>query len=405
MIGARIRKPLKPRVPERGPAGESPVSADTGSWLTISVDRAALEHNMRVFRRLVVQPTRLLAVVKADAYGHGLLLAAEAFLAGGADLLGVHSLAEAMALRAGGLTVPVLVLGPVSGREAAVAATADIEITLPGLDLLHEICADLGSRPLRAHLKVDTGVNRQGLRLQEWPAARTALLACPQLQLVGLSSHFADIEDTTEHEFAEEQMARFEEFAALMAVDGFAGLQRHMTCSAAALLWNRTHGDIARVGIAAYGVWPSRETLVSVRQRGRQEVSLRPALSWRVRVSQVRDVPAGETVGYGRAWKAMTDSRIAVLPVGYSDGWPRALSGRAHVLIRGCRAPLVGRICMNLCMADVTHVPDAAGGDEAVLLGAQGAETITPEMLAAHLGTIPYEVLTLPGATWRRVDP
>ena len=160
---------------------------------------------------------------------------------------------------------------------------------------------------------------------------------------------------------------------------------------------------MARVGVSAYGVWPSKETRVSFRERGRPEIELKPAVTWKVRLSQVRDVPAGETVGYGRVWKAMTDSRIAVLPVGYSDGWPRNLSGRGHVLVRGRRAPLVGRICMNLCMVDVTHVPGAQAGDEAVLLGRQENEVITPEMLAADLGTIPYEILTLPRATWTRV--
>jgi alanine racemase len=371
-------------------------------WLTIAVDRSALIHNIGVFRRLVARPTRIMAVVKANAYGHGLLLAAEAFLAGGADLLGVHGFAEARALREGGLTAPILVLGPASGSEAVAAAAMDVEIILPGLELIREVTAALGGHSLRAHLKVDTGVNRQGLRLAEWPQAREILTTCPGLELVGLSSHFADVEDTTDHGFALEQMARFEEFAAVLKADGHPALQRHMTCSAATLLWERTHGDIARVGISAYGVWPSRETLVSVRQRGREEVELRPALTWQVRISQVREVPAGETVGYGRSWKAMSDARIAILPVGYSDGWPRALGGRAHVLVRGRRAPLVGRICMNLCMVDVTQVPGACAGDTAVLLGRQGDEVITPEMLASHLGTIPYEILTMAGPSWTR---
>jgi alanine racemase len=369
-------------------------------WLTVAVDRSALMHNIGVFRQLVKPPTRVMAVVKANAYGHGLLLAAEAFLAGGADLLGVHSLAEARALRTGGVTAPIIILGPVSGSEAVTAAALDVEITLPGLALLREVSQALGQTPLRCHLKVETGVNRQGLRLSEWSAAREVLGGSAGLQLVGLSSHFADIEDTTDHAFAEQQMAKFDAFAAIVEKDGFPDLQSHMSCSAANLVWNRTHRDIARVGVSAYGVWPSGETLVSVRQRGREEVSLRPAVTWQVRISQVREVPAGETVGYGRSWKAMTDSRIAVLPVGYADGWPRALGGRGYVLIGGRRAPLVGRICMNLCMVDVTQIPSVQAGDPAVLLGAQADERITPEMLAGHLGTIAYEVLTLPGPSW-----
>ena len=370
------------------------------AWLTVEVDRSALSRNITVFRRLVGPSTRLMAVVKADAYGHGLLIASDAFLAGGADLLGVHSVAEAARLRAGGVIAPILVLGPVNRTEAETAVQLEVEITVASLPACRA-AADSGG-PLQVHLKVETGVNRQGLVEAEINEAVELLRASPAVEVVGLSSHFADIEDTTDHTFAKAQMARFAGYRDSLAAAGLDGLALHMSCSASALLWDRSHRDIARVGISAYGVWPSKETLVSVRQRGREEVALEPAVTWRVAVSQVRLVPAGETVGYGRSWKAMTDSRIAVLPVGYSDGWPRALSGGGHVLIRGRRAPLVGRVCMNLCMVDVTHIPDAEAGDQAVLLGSQGEEIITPEMLAEILGTIPYEVLTLPGPTWTR---
>jgi len=378
------------------------VTEATEAWLTIEVDRSALSRNIAVFRRLVGPPNRLMAVVKADAYGHGLLLASKAFLAGGADMLGVHSVAEASRLRAGGLSDPILVLGPATTREARAAAELEVEITLASLAACRA-AVDCG-KPLRVHLKVETGVNRQGLVEGEIDAAVSVFRSAPAITVVGLSSHFADIEDTTDHVFAEAQMVRFAKFRDMLSDAGYQGLVTHMSCSAAALLWDRSHHDIARVGIGAYGVWPSKETLVAVRQRGREEVTLSPAVTWRVAVSQVRRVPAGETVGYGRSWKAMTDSRIAILPVGYSDGWPRALSGRGHVLIRGRRAPLVGRICMNLCMADVTHIPETEAGDPAVLLGRQGDDIITPEMLADLLGTIPYEVLTLPGPSWTRVS-
>ncbi len=372
----------------------------TGAWLTIEVDRSALSRNIAVFRRLVGPSTRLMAVVKADAYGHGLLIASEVFLAGGADLLGVHSVAEAVRLRDGGIVAPILVLGPVNRNEAETAAGLGVEITVGSLPACRA-AAECGGA-LKVHLKVETGVNRQGFVEAEIDEAVKILGSATDVEVVGLSSHFADIEDTTDHEFAEAQMARLAGYQDNLAAAGFDSLALHMSCSAATLLWDRSHRDIARVGISAYGVWPSKETLVSVRQRGREEVALDPAVAWKVIVSQVRLVPEGDTVGYGRSWKAMTDSRVAVLPVGYSDGWPRALSGGGHVIIRGRRAPLIGRICMNLCMVDVTHIPDAKAGDPAVLLGSQGEEIITPEMLAGLLGTIPYEVLTLPGPTWTR---
>lgn len=367
-------------------------------WLRIEVDSAALAQNIRTLRLSVNAGTAVMAVVKANAYGHGLLLAADAFLEGGADWLGVHSVAELHALRAGGIAAPVLVLGPATAAEVASAADLGAEFTVGSLAMLREL-AHLHS-PVAIHLKVETGVNRQGITEAELDAALAVIRAKDVLRLKGLSSHFADIEDTTDHAFALAQIKRFEGYRTALAEAGYPDLLHHMSCSAATLLWDRTHRSVARLGISAYGIWPSRETLVSVRQRGRREVELRTALTWKVRIAQVRNVPAGETVGYGRAWKAMTDSRIAVLPVGYSDGWPRALGGRCHVLVGGKRAPLVGRICMNLCMVDVTHIPAAEAGHDAVLLGRQGDEEITAEMLAGHLGTIAYEVVTLPGSTW-----
>ncbi len=372
-----------------------------GTWLKVEVDHSALRHNMEILRQVVVPEARTMAVVKANAYGHGLLPAARAFLEGGADMLGVHSVAELLQLRSGGIAVPVLVLGPADAREVLSAAGPNTGFTVGSLGMLE----DLARLPVSVavHLKVETGVNRQGITEQELEAALRVIKESGNLDLVGVSSHFADIEDTTDHEFATGQMERFEGYRRRLSEAGFRELEHHMSCSAAALLWDRTHRSVARLGISAYGIWPSRETLVSVRQRGRPELDLRPALTWKVRIAQIRGVPAGQTVGYGRAWKAMTDSRIAVLPVGYADGWPRALSGRAHVLIGGKRAPLVGRICMNLCMADVTCIPDARAGRDAVLLGRQGDEVITAETVAGWLGTIPYEVLTLPRETWRRI--
>lgn len=370
------------------------------SWLTVTVDRAALSGNMQAFRSLVGADTRLMAVVKADAYGHGLLIAARAFLEGGADVLGVHSLGELRGLRDGGIGAPVLVLGPLAAHEVAAAAELGAEITVGSVAALHEAAA--ADVPCRLHLKVETGVNRQGIVEDELEICLGVLAGAEQCRLVGLSSHFADVEDTTDHAFAQAQMDRFAAWRQALADAGHGALTSHMSCSAAVLVWDRTHGDLARVGVAGYGVWPSRETRVALRQRGREELRLQPALTWSVRVSQVRHVPRGETVGYGRTWKAMTDSRVAVLPVGYADGLPRRLGDRGHVLLHGRRAPLVGRVCMNLCMVDVTNVPQAAAGDEAVLLGRQGEEIITAEMLADQLGTIAYEVLTLPGDTWTR---
>lgn len=375
-------------------------------WLRIVVDRAALRHNMAEFRRHVPGSARLLAVVKSDAYGHGLLTAASAFLEGGADMLGVHSAREAQLLRKGGVAAPILVLGPLDRDGALLAGRLGVEITVPSVSGAHAASAAASAidRDLRVHLKVETGVNRQGIVEDELDDVLEILSGEPNVHLVGLSSHFADIEDTTDHAFAHAQSDRFKRWRAELAGRGVADPCVHMSCSAAAILWPDAEAGLVRVGISGYGIWPSRETLVSARDRRVVDLDLKPAISWRCLVSQVRTVPAGETVGYGRRWKAPVESRVAVLPVGYADGYPRALSGCAHVLLGGMRAPVVGRICMNLTMVDVTHIPGVESGDEAVLLGRQGDEAVTAEDLAGWLGTIPYEVLVMPGGSWARSE-
>jgi alanine racemase len=370
-------------------------------WLQVRVDTGALQANLESLRRIAPPPARLMPVVKSEAYGHGLELAGRAFAAAGADWLGVHAVAEAVRLREAQVTVPILVLGPATRDEVAQAHGLGCDVTVASLAAL-EAAAAAGAA--RVHLKVETGVNRQGIVEDELPAVLAILSDHPALELVGLTSHFADIEDTTDHGFATRQQERFAAWCARIDEATDRTPLRHMSCSAAALLWPGTHHDLVRVGIAAYGVWPSRETLVSARAEGRADLVLQPAMTWTVRISQVRTVPAGETVGYGRTWRAPVASRIAVLPIGYADGYLRGLAGRAHVLIGGERAPLRGRICMNLCMTDVTHIAGATAGQEAVLLGAQGDDTITPEQMADWLGTIPYEILTLPRETCIRVE-
>jgi len=374
------------------------VSPRDEAWLRIDVDHDALVRNMTAFRDLVPRSTRLLAVVKADGYGHGASLAARAFLAGGADILGVHSLAEARALRADGVESPVLVLGPATAAECAAAAQLDLELTVGSLNACEQVAAS--GAPARIHLKVETGVNRQGLVEHELKRALAVLESAPTVRLVGVSSHFADIEDTTDHAFAESQMSRFRQWRRLLGAAGHTDLAAHMSCSAAVLVWGRSHADIhrprrrIRLRHLALTGDPGRRAdprppgdrpgagpdLACTRQPGARgarggECGLRSHLEGHDRQPHRR--AAG---GLCR--------RLAPRPVG--------------VLIGGKRAPLVGRICMNLCMADVTHVPGTAAGDDAVLLGRQGGEAITAEMLADQLGTIPYEVLTLPGAAWSR---
>jgi alanine racemase len=253
------------------------------------------------------------------------------------------------------------------------------------------------------HLKIETGTHRQGFAEADVPAVAERVRRSGRLVLEGLGTHFANIEDTTDHGYAERQLAAFDRVAAGLRRAGIDVPVRHAACSAAALLFTRTHLDLARIGVSLYGLWPSKETYVSCLERGKPTLHLRPALTWKTKIAQVKSVDEGSFVGYGCTYRVTRPSRIAVLPVGYHEGYDRGLSNVAHVLIRGRRAPLRGRVCMNMCMVDVTDVPGVALEDEVVLLGRQGDERISAEQIAGWCSTISYEVVARIHPTLRRV--
>lgn len=374
-----------------------PAQLPPGSVSWLEIDLAALKDNLRAFHSLLKPPAQLVAVVKGDAYGHGLPLVAPAALEAGAEWLAVGTLGEGIALRRQlGPDVPVLVLNHIPPRDAEEVVRQDLRVTVytrATLEALGEAARRLG-RPAQVHLKLETGTQRQGVVLEDALDLARRAAALPGVDLEGLSTHFADIEDTTDHVFAEQQLERFREGVRALEEAGTRPRLLHTACSAASILFPETHFDLARVGIGMYGLWPSRETLVSARERGIRGFQLKPVMSWKCLVAQVRDVPPGSFVGYGRTWRATRPSRIAVLPVGYYEGYPRALSGRSHVLFRGRRAEVVGRICMNMTMVDVTDIPGVEAGEVAVLFGASGEERIRAEDLANWAGTIHYEIIS-----------
>lgn len=378
------------------PAG---LAAGTVTWLEI--DRDAVRHNVRAFLGRLAPGAALAAVVKADAYGHGAAIVAPAALEAGASWLAVWGLPEGIALRGLlGPGVPILLLGFVPPADYPELAAHGLRLTLyDGANVAAlGAAARAAGQEIRVHLKVETGTHRQGLDPVEVVRLARAVAETPGLVLEGLSTHYADIEDTTDHGFAEGQRATFDATAGALEAEGLLPPVRHTACSAAVILFRETHFELVRAGIGLYGLWPSRETLVSARERGLNGLSLVPVMAWKCLVAQVKDVPAGGYVGYGRTWRATRPSRIAVLPVGYHEGYPRALSGRGHVLLHGRRAPIVGRICMNMMMVDVSDVPGVVAGDVATLLGRSGEETVRAEDLANWAGTIHYEIVArLPG--------
>lgn len=366
-------------------------------WCEVSA--GSLAANCRHFRSLLAPGVLLAPTVKANAYGHGLLEAAEAFLAGGAHWLAVNSVEEAAALRAAGVDGPLYVMGYIPLQSLAWAMELRCRMVVYNMqtvDALGALAAAAGpATTARVHIKLETGNYRQGVDLPQALTLAARIADTPGLELEGLSSHFADIEDTTDHTYARQQLERFQAAATALRAAGHPLPVCHCSNSAATLLWPETHFDLVRIGISAYGMWPSAQTRVSAVLEGRHElVHLQPALTWKTRVAQVKQVPEGAFIGYGRSYRTTHTTRLAVLPVGYYDGYDRRLSNLAYVLIHGRRAPVRGRVCMNMIMVDVTHIPGVTPEDEVVLLGRQGEETLSAEQLADWIGTINYEVTT-----------
>ncbi len=363
--------------------------------LWVEIDKAALSHNIGLFRALVGEKKKLLAVVKANAYGHGLREISGLALERGVDWLGVHSLDEALALRGFGISAPVLILGAVARADLDQAVEADVRLTVYNpetVDRLESVCRRLG-RKARLHIKVETGTNRQGVAAQQLLALARRIRRSPNLVLEGLSSHFANIEDTTDPAYPDLQLENYRKAVAQLESRGIRIPVKHMSCTAATILFPKTHYDMTRVGIGLYGLWPSKETYLSCLHLHLTPLKLKPVLSWRTRIAQVKSLAKGSFVGYGCTYRTTRPSRLAVLPVGYSDGYDRGLSNSGYVLIRGRRAPVRGRVAMDFIMVDVTDVPGARLEDEVTLLGRDGRESLTAEQLASLAGTISYEVL------------
>jgi alanine racemase len=363
----------------------------------VEIDGGALLHNLHAFRRRLGSGVELSHVVKANAYGHGLeVVAREDEASGLVHSLSVISVEELVRVREAGVKLPVMILGyvPLSGWEAVVDAEGSpVIMNKESLPALSKEAARRG-REMKVHFKIETGTHRYGIEEDEIPEYLDLLKSLPGLRLEGLTTHFANIEDTTDHSFARNQLSTFKRVLTRVRELGFPVPLPHAACSAAAILFPEAYFGAARVGIASYGLWPSKETKVSSTHVEGGQMDLRPVLTWKTRIAQVKTVRKGEFVGYGCTWRAPVDSRIAILPLGYADGFDRANSNVAHVLVQGQRAPVRGRICMNVTMIDVTHIPGAALEDEVVLIGHQGEETVSAEDQAGWCGTIAYEVVS-----------
>jgi alanine racemase len=364
------------------------------SWTEI--DTQAIACNLRKFKGLLAKNTKLLAVVKGEAYGHGMTEVARTALKAGARWLGVFHLGEVVELREAGIDVPVLILGYVPREDLKEAIELQARITVSSAETV-EAAGQVG-KTAYLHLKLETGTNRLGLSGEALEQVLSQIKKNGTLVLEGAHTHFANIEDTTEHGYAQEQLTRFTQMLEEIRKQGFEVPVPHTACTAAAILFPETYFELVRVGIGMYGLWPSKETYVSALKKGKDPLKLEPAMTWKTVVSQVKEVPAGSYIGYGCTYRTTRKTLIAVLPVGYANGYDRLLGNGGHVLIKGTRAPIRGRVCMNLTMVDVTDIPDVSLEEEVVLLGRQGEEQITAEQMASWAQTINYEIVT-------RADP
>ncbi len=363
----------------------SPLTHPHLAWAEI--DLGAIAFNVRQFRQHVGERVEVVAVVKANAYGHGAAPVARAALEAGASRLAVHRLSEGIELRQAGLAAPILLMGytPPAGAEAVVRWRLTPSLMTPEFAQALSACAAAAGAIVPVHIKVDTGMSRYGLLPGEVVDFARSLLALPGIRLEGLFTHFATA-DAADPAHLLAQLATFQAVVAALRAAGIAIPLIHAANSAAAMRLPEAHFDAVRIGIAMYGLEPSDEWPPIF--------EIRPALMLKSRVGRVRDLPAGAGISYGRTYVTPAPVTMALVPVGYGDGYHRILSNRGSVLIRGETAPIRGRVCMDQFVVDVSHIPGVAQDDEVVIVGRQGDEYIRAEEVARLAGTINYEVTT-----------
>jgi alanine racemase len=345
-----------------------------------------IQHNIRLMRSRIKPETKYLAVVKANAYGHGMEQVAKAALDCGAEFLAVAYAEEGVRLRNAGFIAPVLLLGATDEEHMNIVIERDLIPTVFSVETLTDLQSHAAAlhKTCRIHIKVDTGMNRLGFSSEaEFVKALELLRECPNLVFDGLFTHFA-VSELPDPSFTLAQTERFRRYAALANQHGFFPIL-HASNSAAAIHLPETQFDMVRGGIAMYGCHPAGHAVAGI--------DLRPVMRWHTAITHIKTIGPNEGVSYGLKFVSPCEMRIGTLAVGYGDGYKRCLSGKADVLVRGKRARQIGTICMDQMMIDLSNVPDAEVGDDVILIGSQGDEEITADELAEKAGTISYEIL------------
>ncbi len=351
------------------------------TWAEISLEN--IKHNVRAIRASLPEGTKFLGVVKADAYGHGAVPAAKAIVEAGGDCLAVACIAEASMLREAGVEAPILILGLTPPEFVHKLCELNITQTVSSLEYARALSNNL-SEPLRCHLKLDSGMSRTGFSCREESLVDIIeTVKQPNLDFVGVFTHFA-VSDEPEDTFTITQFNRFMSTIDKIETQWGKKFQiKHCANSGAVINFREFALDMVRPGLMSYGMYPAAE---------RGGIELRPAMSLRSRVYAIKELYPGDTVSYGRTYTVEKQMRVAVVPVGYADGLDRCLSGKMDVLIRGQRCPQIGRICMDMCMVDITHLDECHISDVVTIIGRDGDEYISADELAEKQGSINYEV-------------
>ena len=364
------------------------------TWVEVSL--AAIRENTRVFKQYMNKNSKLLAVVKADGYGHGAEEVGRAALAAGADGLGVALLDEAIELRRAGIDAPILVLGFTKPEVVKEAIINEITLTVYSkevLDALVIACEEL-KQTAKIHLKIDTGMGRVGVQTKEEALELLKSIAGKRIEVEGIYTHFADA-DNVDETYTRMQFSRFLEITDYLADNGFSVPLKHCCNSAATINFPEMHLDMCRVGIGMYGLYPAKYM--------KKKINLTQAMTFQTKAVLIKEVAAGEPISYGCTYHTGRKSRIATLSVGYADGLSRRLSNRGEVTIKGERAPIVGRICMDQTMIDVTDIDEMQDGDIITIFGEEKKGYISLDEIAEQLETIHYEIICLIGKRVPRV--
>ncbi|MBI5005428.1 MAG: alanine racemase [Candidatus Lloydbacteria bacterium] len=368
-------------------------SVDTKGLRTwVEIDTKALKHNFSIFRNRVTPQVQLMAIAKSNAYGHGLAPYAKTMERFGADWLGVDSIKEALRLREEGIKCPMLVLGYTLPENISLGARYRIDLTVSTKEGL-SCCAKLSQsdkQKLRIHLKIDTGMGRQGFLLEDMPnTVRFLKKHFQKKTIAGVYTHFAAAKNPSFPKETLEQVERFKKAVALLQHAGFTPI-RHACATSGTLLFPSAHFDMVRIGIGLFGLWPAKEVQAAHEDR----VFLKPALSWKTIIGEVKTFRRGSGIGYDLTERLPAGSRIAVCPIGYWHGYPRSLSSIGRGLVRGKNAKILGRISMDMIAIDISRIANARVGDEVVLIGRDKNACITADELASLANTTNYEIVT-----------